>query len=239
MRQTKTVNGRRMILLFSKKFGKISAGSGITEKGRSKAALAMRPFAYGRYEMYKNQERYNIQSAEMIRSYFKIGENVEKFMASSYVLELSDKLLEEGEPSTKYFQLMLDFFEAMEKRESDTLTLILAFEIKALQVFGYAPQMNHCVVCNKPGGTFLFGIREGGLLCENCVKKINEPVNDSLIYELSFDIVEVLKYFLDNPLQSFQNLSLAEDKQIIIKSLLRAYLSYHLDLGTLKSECYI
>ena len=60
LRQTKTVNGRRMILLFSKKFGKISAGSGMTEKGRSKAALAMRPFAYGRYEMYKNQERYNI-----------------------------------------------------------------------------------------------------------------------------------------------------------------------------------
>ncbi|MDD4367176.1 MAG: recombination protein O N-terminal domain-containing protein, partial [Eubacteriales bacterium] len=53
LRQTKTVNGRRMVLLFSKKYGKISAGTGISEKGRSKAALAMRPFAYGRYEIFK------------------------------------------------------------------------------------------------------------------------------------------------------------------------------------------
>lgn len=239
MRQTKTVNGRRMILLFSKKFGKISAGTSITEKGRSKAALAMRPFAYGRYEMFKNQDRFNIQSAEMIKSYFKIGEDVEKFMGSSYVLELSDKLLEEGAANPKYFQLMLDFFEVMEKRESDVNTLILAFEMKVLQIFGVAPQLDGCVVCDKTVAGYRFGIAQGGLLCENCMKNITEKPNDSLIYELSFDIVEILKYFLDNPLQSFQKLALAEEKQTIVKSLLREYLAYHLDLGILKSESYI
>ena len=35
LRQTKTTNGRRMVLLFSKKYSKISAGSSISEKGRS------------------------------------------------------------------------------------------------------------------------------------------------------------------------------------------------------------
>jgi DNA repair protein RecO (recombination protein O) len=239
LRQTKTVNGRRMILLFSKKFGKISAGTSITEKGRNKAALAMRPFAYGRYEMFKNQDRFNIQSAEMIKSYFKIGEDVEKFMGSSYVLELSDKLLEEGAANPKYFQLMLDFFEVMEKRESDVNTLILAFEMKVLQIFGVAPQLDGCVVCNKTAPGYRFGIAQGGLVCENCMKNITEKPNDSLIYELSFDIVEILKYFLDNPLQSFQKLALAEEKQTIVKSLLREYLAYHLDLGILKSESYI
>ncbi len=42
-----------MILLFTKKYGKISAGSNINEKGRTKSALAMRPFTYGTYELYK------------------------------------------------------------------------------------------------------------------------------------------------------------------------------------------
>ena len=239
LRQTKTVNGRRMILLFSKKFGKISAGTSITEKGRSKAALAMRPFAYGRYEMFKNQEHFNIQSAEMIRSYFKIGEDVEKFMGSSYILELSEKLLEEGAANPKFFQLMLDFFEVMEKRESDVNTLILAFEVKALQIFGVAPQVGTCVICNNAETNYRFGIEQGGLICENCMKNIPLKPNDSLIYELSFDIVEILKYFMNNPLQSFQKLTLAEEKQIVVKSLLREYLSYHLELGILKSESYI
>jgi DNA repair protein RecO (recombination protein O) len=239
LRQTKTVNGRRMILLFSKKFGKVSAGTNITEKGRSKAALAMRPFAYGRYEMFKNQDRFNIQSAEMIKSFFKIGEDVEKFMGSSYVLELSDKLLEEGAANPRYFQLILDFFEVIEKRESDVNTLILAFEMKALQIFGVAPQLDVCVLCNKPETIYRFGIEQGGLICENCMKNVPSKTNDSLIYELSFDIVDILKYLMNNPLLSFQNLTLAAEKQIIVKSLLREYLAYHLDLGILKSESYI
>ena len=239
LRQTKTVNGRRMVLLFSKKFGKISAGTGITEKGRSKAALAMRPFAYGRYEMFKNQDSFNIQSAEMKRSFFKIGEDVEKFMGSSYVLELSDKLLQEGAPNPRYFQLLLDFFEVMEKRDTDVNTLILAFEMKALQIFGVAPELNQCVTCGQKEGMVRFGIGQGGLLCENCMKNVTSKPNDSLIYELSFDIVDVLKYFSDCPLASFQKLVLAEEKQIVVKSLLREYLAYHLDLGILKSESFI
>lgn len=228
-----------MILLFSKKFGKISAGTSITEKGRSKAALAMRPFAYGRYEMYKNQEQFNIQSAEMIRSYFKIGEDIDKFMASSYVLELSEKLLQEGAQNPRYFQLLLDFFDVMENRERDMLTLILAFEMKALQLFGVAPRLDCCSVCGKPEKTFRFSIEQGGLVCENCMKNLPSKPNDSLIYELSFDIVDVLKYFSECPLASFQKLVLAEEKQVVVKSLLREYLAYHLDLGILKSESFI
>ena len=58
LRQIKAAYGRRMVLLFSKKYGKISAGSSISEKGRSRAALAMRPFTYGRYELFKNRDSY-------------------------------------------------------------------------------------------------------------------------------------------------------------------------------------
>ena len=49
LKQIKTVGGRRMIVLLSARYGKISAGSRINEGGRNKSALAMRPFTYGRY----------------------------------------------------------------------------------------------------------------------------------------------------------------------------------------------
>ena len=39
LRQVKTVNGRRMLLLFSQKYGKISVGSNLTESGKIKTAL--------------------------------------------------------------------------------------------------------------------------------------------------------------------------------------------------------
>ena len=100
-RQVKAAGGRRMILLFTKKYGKISAGSSLSEKGRTKAALALRPFTYGNYELYKGRESYNINSAEVKRSFFRIGEDVDKYMESSFVLELTEKMTPEDLPQPR------------------------------------------------------------------------------------------------------------------------------------------
>ena len=61
LRQVKAPGGRRMITLFSQKFGKISVGTSLNEGGRTKAALAVRAFSYGRYELFKNRESYNLK----------------------------------------------------------------------------------------------------------------------------------------------------------------------------------
>ena len=105
-RQVKATGGRRMILLFTKKYGKISAGSNINEKGRTKSALAMRPFTYGTYELYKNREYYNINSADVKKSFFRIGEDVDKYMQASFVLELTEKMVPEDLPQPRLLSLI-------------------------------------------------------------------------------------------------------------------------------------
>ena len=110
LRQIKTSYNRRMIVLFSRKYGKIRAGTSLGDKGRSKSSLALRPFTFGRYELFVNRDSYNINSAEVLRSYYKIGEDVDKYMNGAYVLEFTEKVLEEGVPQTGVFDLLIDFF---------------------------------------------------------------------------------------------------------------------------------
>ena len=58
LRQVKTADGRRMLLLFTRKYGKISVGTGLSERStRSRAALSIRPFTYGRYQLFKSRDR--------------------------------------------------------------------------------------------------------------------------------------------------------------------------------------
>ena len=109
LRQVKTLNGRRMLLLFTKKFGKISVGTNLTEGGKNKSALVVRPFTYGRYELFKGRENYSLNSGQVLKSYYGIGENLDKYMAASYVLELTEKLLAEDLPQPRMFALLLDF----------------------------------------------------------------------------------------------------------------------------------
>lgn len=236
LKQTKTVNGRRMILMFSKRFGKISAGTGITEKGRSKTALAMRPFTYGRYELYKKRDQYNINGAEVLKSYYRIGEDLDKYIWSSYALELTEKVLPEGQPAPEIFNLLLDFLTVMEKRSKRHETPLLAFEIKLLQRLGHEPHLESCVRCGKEldKEPLLFSVEQGGLLCYSCRKE--QICDDTLIYPLNFAIVNIVQYFSRNPLLAVRKLAVQEEMQEQMDKVLKAYMKYHLDIGTLKSE---
>ena len=239
LKQVKTVNGRRMVLLFSKKYGKISGGTSISEKGRSKSALAMRPFTYGKYEIYKNRDSYNVNGAEVIKSYYRIGEDIDKYICCSYIMEFTEKLLQEDAPAPEIFNLLLDFLEVMERRTKKYTSLMLAYEIKALQHAGTMPRIHSCVLCGTKGEPRWFSVKDGGIICEKC--NINIPVgtNESLIYTVNFGIVDILNYFVKHPLKSFENLALDDGLEKQLRSIIKSYISYHLDIGELKSEGFL
>ncbi|MCQ4636309.1 DNA repair protein RecO [Anaerovorax odorimutans] len=243
LKQIKAAYGRRMVLLFSKKYGKISAGTSISEKGRNKSALAMRPFTYGRYELFKNRDSYNINGAEVLKSYYRIGEDVDKYMNSSYILEFTEKLLVEEQPSQALFNLILDFFSVMENRQKSHGTLVLGYEVKALKIMGVMPRLDRCACCGEICGTQnpprYFSIKDGGIICEKCGGSVELSSNDTLIYPVSFGIVDILKYFADNSLKNFENLALEENVQKKLQTMIRRYAAYHLDIGDLKSESFL
>lgn len=243
LRQIKAAYGRRMILLFSKKYGKISAGSSISEKGRSKSALAMRPFTYGRYELFKNRDNYNVNAAEVLKSYYKIGEDVDKYMNSSYVLEFTEKVLPEEQPAQAMFNLILDFFSVMEERKKSHGTLVLGYEIKTLKIMGVMPELKQCVGCGKSCGKeappVYLSIKDGGILCRDCGGRLEIPDNDTLIYPVNFGIVDILKYFADHSLRDFENLALEEKVRARLQAIVRQYAAYYLDIGELKSENFL
>ncbi|MDD6042834.1 MAG: DNA repair protein RecO [Eubacteriaceae bacterium] len=231
-RQIKAAGGRRMLLLFTKKYGKISAGSNISEKGRGKAALALRPFAYGDYELFKNRDFYNLNSGEVKKSFFRIGENLDKYMQASIAMELTEKVLPEGLPQPKIFNLLVEFLSALENREKSHETLLLAYEIKLLELMGTLPETEQCACCGSKDELDFFSVIDGGMICNNC-RKIG---HERLIYQPEFDIVSILNYFLKMPMSKFEKLALNEDVAVKLQQILREYLSYHLDVGSLKSD---
>lgn len=238
LRQVKTTNGRRMVLLFSKKYGKISAGSSISEKGRSKSALAMRPFTFGRYELFKNRDSYNINSAEVIKSFYKIGEDVDKYMNASYILEFTDKLLVEEQPAPALFNMLIDYFDILAERKKKYETLSLAYQVKAMELMGNAPELKSCVICGSKESASHFSIKDGGIICDKCANNLITTGNASLIFKLNFDTINALRYFLANPLANLKKIGLDDDIQKELRALLRGYSEYHLDIKELKSESF-
>ena len=240
LRQVRTVGGRRMILLFSRKFGKINVETSINEGGKNKSALAVRPFTNGRYELFKGRESYNLNSGQVLQSFYRIGEDLDKYMAASYVLELTEKLLPEEMAQPRLYQLLLDFLGEMEQREKKHGTLVMAYLVKALDILGTMPCLNQCTACGCGGSEHLhlFSVEEGGMLCDACGQQLRKENGRALIYEINFGIVDILKYFQKHPLSDFRRLALEEKTLEKLQHILRQYLAYHLDVKELKSEVF-
>ena len=241
LRQTRTLGGRRMILLFSRKFGKISVGTNLNEGGKNKSALAVRPFTNGRYELFKGRDSYNLNNAQVLRSFYKIGEDLDKYMAASYVLELTEKILPEEMAQPRLYNLLLDFMEELELRAQKHETLVMAYIIKVLDILGSMPQMKMCVCCgceSDETGTSLklFSVKEGGMICRKCAENLQAEDNRTLIYDADFAIVDILGYFQKKSFSDLRKLALEGKALEKLQRILRQYLAYHLDVKELKSE---
>lgn len=234
LKQVKTIGGRRMLVLFTKRFGKISAGTSIDEKKKNRSALSLRPFTYGKYELNKTGDTCHLNQGEAITSHYGLGEEVGKFSAASYIMEFTDRLMPENMPCPELFLLLTDFLDAIERRSKKYEILILAYQVKALRISGNAMHLTGCVVCGKEEALDSLHTGEGGAVCAAC--RATFEANERLLYDAEFGIVNALRYLDENPLYKLEKLALDEKTLKILWKIMKSYLEFHLEIGGLKSE---
>ena len=238
LRQIKALGGRRMIVIFSEKYGKISAGTSISERGKNRSALALRPFTYGRYELFKGSGSYSINGAEVLQSFYSIGEDVDKYLAASYALELTDAMLEEEQPAPGLLRLLTDFLSLLPQRKSSFDTVLIAFMLQALHFVGCAPQLGACAHCGGSEDLSFFSVSAGGLLCADCAARESSESAErgQDVWPLSAEQIAVLHYMQAHPVKSLEGLALPEETERRLRKLLRQYYAWHLGIDKLKSE---
>ena len=237
LRQRKIANNRRMIVLFTKQYGKLSAGTSVNEKSRSRAALALRPFTYAEYDIFKGREAYSINSAQVSRSFYSIGEDIDRFMNASAFIEYLDKVLEDGVPAPRLFELSLEFLQSVSVCRTGSDTLLYAFIVKSLRMLGVAPELSCCVNCGKAPENFgsrsrMFSVSGGGLICPDCAEE-EKRAADSLIYQPGFDIIDVFRYFESKPLKTFEKVDLKPGVRSEVREILSKYTDRYLGVDVL------
>ena len=236
LRQRKIAGNRRMIVLFTKQYGKLSAGTSINEKGRSKAALALRPFTYAEYDIFKGREAYSINSASVLHSYYSIGEDINRYMTAASFLEYLERVLDEGVAMPALFNLSLDFLKSVSQNKGSSDTLLYAFIVKSLRMLGVMPELGCCVNCSKDLAEIKeprqFSVSAGGIICEECAQ-IERQGGHSLIYRPSFSIIDVFRYFESRPLATFEKVDLKEEDAKPVREILANYTERYLDVNVL------
>ena len=157
----------KVITLFSREWGKVAGLARGAKKSNRPLHAATQLGTLGSFLMYKQTGMGTIQQAEVIQSFRKIREDLLKTAYAAYVMELTDKLLEDEIAHPEVYENFYHFFNQLQNGY-DPEILVVIFEMKMLRVAGIMPQVKACAHCGQSKGLFQFSIREAGFLCRDC-----------------------------------------------------------------------
>ncbi|MCS6988827.1 MAG: DNA repair protein RecO [Chloroherpetonaceae bacterium] len=142
----------KILTLYTKDFGRISAIAKGARSAQSKFASAFELGSHVAIVLYKKSTRdiQNIADATLKTSFFSLVSSMEKLNAMHQILELARICTEDDEPNLKLYNLLLGALQRLERFKKNALNLAFHFQVQLISLLGFAPSFKECVVSGKP-----------------------------------------------------------------------------------------
>jgi DNA repair protein RecO (recombination protein O) len=162
----------RIVTFCTADFGKIRGIAKGARRSRKRFANAIEPFCCSRifFSRRSPDSLALIEGCDILSHFPGIRADLEKTLAASCLIDLTDHFTPEDKKSEATFCLLLDFLRLLEENAL-TEALLRFFEIRLLRISGYDPVLDHCLCCKTPIGkhaAYRFDAAKGGLTCNGC-----------------------------------------------------------------------
>ncbi len=171
LRQYPLSEADRIIIFFTREFGKVRAvGKGV-KKLKSRSAPIHEPLTHMALSFWTREgvELSRIRGCEKIHSYLGPGCTLEQFYAYTYFAELVNEFVQENNPNEPLFRLLLASLRTGESRGISE-GLVRYFELWMLRLNGLLPNYAYCSSCRKyvKGEGFFASPSTGQGHCSDC-----------------------------------------------------------------------
>jgi DNA repair protein RecO (recombination protein O) len=152
----------------------------------------------------------------------RLEADVERTAYAALVSELADRVCDDRHPAEEVYLLAAGALAELAV-EADPRRASAWFCARALDVFGYAPQLVDCASCFRslPMAPAPFAPEVGGLLCPDCARPGMMPVPVSAI--------KVLRVMAAGDIALYRRLKLDEQLLAEVEVVLETQLEHHLD----------
>lgn len=159
----------RLLVLLTEDMGLVYAYAFSARKMKNSLSTAASMLCYGEFVLFRNRDRYTVDSAEPERLFFGIRENLESLSAASWFCELAINTVNREEASPDILKLLLNTLCFLEKGKYPVLMLKAIFELRTVSLVGYAPNIiacSQCCVYDKE--RYWFDPKLGKVTCTDC-----------------------------------------------------------------------
>lgn len=215
----------KIVTFFTKNEGKVSGVLKGIRKDPRKFGSHVDKFTVNDivYYRYRRSDLHLVSQADLKQYYYPIRQDYKRNLAANYCLELVDTIMQTDLRNKKIYQLMLDYFSALETvRDVDKLVHI--FQIKMLLLSGFSPHLDSCVKCGKKvDGRVRFSMLSGGLVCPQC------PTTEQSFSFISSGTVASILHIERGDWNECLKLGLNSAVKKELKYTLNNFLVYHLE----------
>jgi DNA repair protein RecO (recombination protein O) len=215
----------RMLTILTPRYGKFD----VVAKGARKLTSAktghVELFTRADMLIHQGREFGIVAQAEMSAPYLRLREDLERGAYAGYCVELLDRFTtdEEGEMSMWY--ALLD--ETLERlcSTADARLAVRYYEMRLLDLAGFRPELNECVVDHEPiqpEDQFISYV-EGGVVCPRHAERSHA------LLPISLNGLKLLRHLQRSSYSHVSGLTITAGLHDDLERLMLGYLTYHLE----------
>lgn len=224
----------RLITIFSEEMGIVTALARGARSLKSRAMSATMQFCYSSFVLNKRGEYYVVKETALIESFYGIRNTIEGLALAAYIAEVLSYITV-TEAERDLLRLSLNSLYAIAEQKATLDKVKAAFEIRAVSIIGFMPDVLCCSLCGEKLGNFYFDIMGGSLCCYSCNQKkamTASSVDDGekrIVCILSETARVALEYCIYSPLQKIFSFKIPDEDMAILSRATEEYLLNQLE----------
>ena len=213
----------KRITLLTKERGKITAFARGARRPNSQLLAAANPFCFGEFELFEGRSAYTLARAT-IQNYFReLTGDFDATYYGFYFMEFAEYYTREQNDETQMLKLLYQTFRALTKKNISNELIRCIYELKAVYINGEGPQVFQCVKCGSADAPVVFSVRQGGIICKNCINEVKDAV------EIDTSTLYAMQYIAGSSIEKLYTFTVSENVLKKLKKIVSGYLSFYVD----------
>ena len=226
LRSIKLGETSKILTLYARKFGKIKVVAKGARGLKSRFGGTLEPANYIALVFYEKETRdlQLLSQAEIIETFAKKKQSLEKSALSMAACELIDRLEIGMTPNPHLFKFFLETLRSIHHAPAHPMNVFRAFQIGIFDSLGVKPDFQTCLHCKQPrDGEAVFDIPRGGFYCQVCAHL--RPAGMVLSKALMADF----RNMQTTPIASLAGVPASPFEQQRADQFLLSYFNYHVE----------
>ena len=213
IKETPYKDNDKILTILTDELGKISCMARGAKKTNSPILACSQYLVYSEFVLYKSNNFYYINSAEILSTFYNMRVDFDKLEISFELTRLINIVVLEDENTSNILKLFLNTIYLIDKGEKDFSLIKSIFKIKLFALIGFAPNVFNCNKCGQVlKEDSYYDYVSNSFLCSKCYDEKNKnryiKLKKSTIIAISFILRENIKNVFSFEIGDIKNLEL-------------------------------